>query len=88
MQCLGETDDGEPLFAAFMPSLIALLVAEERKLGRTLDRSEAENIRDAASVVAAPRSALDALEKSRGYRDIDPERCHEEYLRVRDRLPP
>lgn len=83
---VGKTVDGEPLLAVFMPSLIAVLIAEERKRGRPLQAPEAEAIRDAATVVAVPQSAVAAIDEGRGYTDIDPERCYEDYLRVRGDL--
>lgn len=83
MQVIGQTDGGEPLIAVFMPSLISLLIAAERRAGRPLERAQVEAIRDEAIVVAIPQSAVAPIVEGRGYDDIDPERCYEEYLRVR-----
>jgi hypothetical protein len=56
----------------FIPSLAAQLLAAERKAGRPLTRAEVEALRDRApSIVMEPRDAR-AMERVRGYADVDP----------------
>lgn len=59
----------------FMPSLAAILMDLEARHGAPLTRAQVEAARDAAACVAmVPHDAL-ALERSRGYADLEPERA-------------
>lgn len=68
-------DDSDDVEIVFIPSLSALLLRAEQLNKGELTREQVEKIRDEASVVALPRDTVRALEKSRGYKDIDPERA-------------
>jgi hypothetical protein len=71
----------------FTPSLAALLMALEQKRGTPLTRAEVEAIRDKAACIAmSPRDAR-ALERSRGYADIDPEHAYEHWQMLRTSRP-
>ncbi len=59
----------------FMPALAALLMAAEQHCGRPLTREQVEEITKEATVVAmAPEQAI-AMERSRGYADVEPQRA-------------
>ena len=75
---LGET------VSVFVPALVAVLTALEQQHGAPLTQAQVEATRDAASCIAmAPRDA-DALERSRGYADLEPELVWEQWQLVRD----
>ena len=68
----------------FMPPLAALLAAAEEQKGGPLTEVEVTNIRDkAVCMKMKPRDAR-ALERSRGYADIEPERAFEHWQLVRE----
>lgn len=65
------------------PSLAAVLGAAEDELGRPLTQGEVEQIRDGASAIALePRDAL-AVERARGYADLEPELAWVQWCAVR-----
>lgn len=78
----GEDD----LVIDFVPPLIAVLLAAERSKGRPLAEEEVLDIRDGATCVRLPRSVAEASAKQRGYADLDPERCWEQWRAVRTEL--
>jgi len=81
-------DENEPLVPVFVPSLASLLIAAHDRLGRELDEDEVGAVRDAANVVMMPLGMAIAQTKSRGYRDVNPDRVYEEYLELRRVLRP
>ncbi len=68
-----------------IPSLAAILVAAERKNGAPLTKAEVETIRDNSTVVASPTGSR-ALDDGRGYEDIEPSRCWEQWQLLRAQL--
>jgi hypothetical protein len=78
----GEDD----LVIDFSPPLIAVLLAAERSKGAALTEQEVLDIRDGATCVRVPRSVAEAIAERRGYPDLDPERCFEEWRVVRTEL--
>ncbi|EPS7137347.1 MULTISPECIES: hypothetical protein [Enterobacter] len=64
----------------FIPALIAVLLSEEREIGRELTQQEVESIRDSATAVRVPVDVAKEMIKERGYLDIDPENAWEEWL--------
>lgn len=76
----------DPLCLIFIPALVTLLKRAEDRKGSPLSEAEVLEIRDNASAMAVPFSAALALEKERGYEDIVPEECWQEWLRVRSSL--
>ena len=71
------------LVPIFVPSLIAILLEGEEVKGDCLTREEAENIRDRSYSILMPESMLDVIKDNRGYQDISPENCWEEYMEIR-----
>jgi hypothetical protein len=78
-----ESDELVPLF---IPALVVLLTHLEDKKGAALTEVEALELRDKATCVMVPKSTLPAMIASRGYEDIDPERCWEQWQVARQQL--
>jgi hypothetical protein len=76
----------DDLVPVFTPPLVALLIHAEELNGSPLTRNQALAIRDNADCVMLPASAKAEMEEERGYPDIDPERCWEDWLIVRARM--
>jgi hypothetical protein len=68
-----------------IPPLVALLEAEERRLGRPLAEREVLAVRDRAVCIAMPHAAVRTLEIERGYADVDPELVWAQWQIVRSR---
>lgn len=67
----------------FIPSLISLLVSKAEQKGSPLTEGEVLDIRDnATAIILDGEAALEVTER-RGYRDIDPENCWDEWLAFR-----
>lgn len=73
----------DELLPVFMPALVALLIKAEELNGTALTRHQVIAIRDNADCIMMPAAAKAEMEEDRGYPDIDPERCWEEWLAVR-----
>ncbi|MEQ1565182.1 MAG: hypothetical protein ABMA64_06050 [Myxococcota bacterium] len=71
------------LVSVIMPSLVAMLVAAERKNGRPLTRAEVEWLVGESPAITMERRDAIALEQSRGYADIEPELAWEQWQIVR-----
>jgi hypothetical protein len=78
--------DEDDLFPVFIPALVALLIHAEELKGSPLTRNQVIAIRDDADCVMMPLAAKADLDKERGYADIDPEQCWEEWQIVRAKL--
>jgi hypothetical protein len=76
----------DDLVPVFIPALVALLIHAEELNAAPLTRNQAMAIRDHANCVMLPASAKGEMEAERGYADIDPERCWEDWLIVRARM--
>ena len=76
----------DDLLPVFIPALVALLIRAEELNGCPLTRNQVMAIRDNANCVMLPASAKAGMEEERGYADIDPERCWEDWLIVRARM--
>jgi hypothetical protein len=76
----------DDLLPVFVPALVALLIQAEELNGSPLTRNQAIAIRDNANCVMLPPSTKAEIEEERGYADIDPERCWEDWLIVRARM--
>lgn len=82
-----EADESdEPLVAFPMPALVAVLLHHEREKGEPLTQEEVESIRDNAVCMTMPKSVAAKMAEQRGYDDIDPENCWEEWQAVREEL--
>ena len=73
----------DPLIPVFVPSLLSRLREGEKSKGSPLTESEVLEIRDRALSMKMPLSEAAKLAKSRGYDDLDPEECWEEWQRAR-----
>jgi hypothetical protein len=69
-----------------IPSLAATLLAAQTKKGSPLTKAEVELIRDKATVVASSPESVDSINKPRGYKDIDPVNCWDEWQALRSTL--
>jgi hypothetical protein len=69
-----------------IPALIAVLLAAERTKGGPLARSEVESVVDAAPSIAMAARDVQALERSRGYVDLEPRLAWEQWRAVRERF--
>jgi hypothetical protein len=76
------------LVPVFIPALVALLIRAEELNGSPLTRSQVVAIRDNANCMMLPASTKAHMEDDRGYTDIDPEKCWEDWLRVRASMNP
>lgn len=77
---------GDDVVPVFIPALVALLIHAEELNGAPLTPNQVMAIRDNAHCVMLPPSVKAEMEKERGYTDIDPERCWEDWLIVRARI--
>jgi len=64
----------------FIPSLISLLVSKAEEKGSPLTEEEVLAIRDNATAIVTDAQGVLAVAERRGYQDIDPEYCWEEWL--------
>ncbi|MEV0248402.1 hypothetical protein AB0H76_17525 [Nocardia sp. NPDC050712] len=71
--------DDDPLVPIPMPALIALLIGREDDKGEALTEDEALDVRDNALYMMMPLSDQRELDRSRGYRDIDPYNLWQEW---------
>ena len=76
----------DDLVPVFIPALVALLIRAEQLNGSPLTRNQVMAIRDNANCVMLPPSAKAEMEEERGYADIDPQRCWEDWLIVRAKM--
>ena len=75
--------DPEDLILYPMPSLVATLLNRERAKGSPLTEDEVLSIRDSCPSVAVPPDAARKIDEERGYKDIDPENCWDEWKEAR-----
>jgi hypothetical protein len=73
----------EKLIITCIPSLVSQLLAREREKGAPLTEDEVLAIRNNSKAVALPVEAAAAVERGRGYQDINPERCWQEWQQAR-----
>ena len=66
-----------------IPALVAQLLRAEQEKGTPLTEAEVLEIRDQSECVAMHRDDLPQLIEKRGYQDIDPERCWEQWQAAR-----
>ena len=84
---MSQNDSQDPLVPIFVPALVVLLKNREEEKGAPLTEDEVSEVRDRATVVVVKRSRADEMTKSRGFPDIDPLNCWEEWQVVRDHPP-
>ncbi|KAA6001445.1 MULTISPECIES: hypothetical protein [unclassified Pantoea] len=68
------------MIVLFIPSLISLLVSKAEEKGSPLTEEEVLAIRDNATAIVTDAEGVLAVAERRGYQDIDPEHCWEEWL--------
>jgi hypothetical protein len=69
-----------------MPSLVATLLNRERAKGTALTEAEVLEIRNSCPTVAVPVDVAEKMDAERGYKDIEPEKCWEQWQDVRKRF--
>jgi hypothetical protein len=67
----------------FIPSLISVLLNREKAKGAPLTESEVLGFRDAATCVMTPVDTAAHVTDVRGYADIDPSNCWDEFLKFK-----
>jgi hypothetical protein len=77
---------GEKLIFVPMPTLVSLLQRAEQDKGAPLTEPEVMAIRDGCTCVALPQAVAAGVARDRGYDDIDPERCWEQWQLARKEL--
>lgn len=77
-------DQPKRIGVIFMPSLIYLLSWHEQDKGMALTEEEVKNITDNATVMTVGFDALKEIEKERGYKDINPENCWNEWCNYKN----
>ena len=78
--------DPGPLVIYPMPSLVATLLNREQAKGSPLTEAEVIEIRDSCPSVAVPIDVVEKIDAQRGYKDIDPARCWEQWQEARKNL--
>ena len=78
--------DADELVIYPMPSLVATLLNRERAKGGPLTEAEVLEIRDSCPSVAVPFDVAAKIDAERGYKDIDPEKCWEQWQEARRSL--
>ena len=78
--------ESEKLVIYPMPSLVATLLDRERSKGSPLTEAEVVEIRDSCPSVAVPIDVAEKIDAARGYKDIDPEHCWEQWQEARKSL--
>ena len=76
----------ETLVPVFMPPLVTILAQHERQKGSPLTEDEVIAIRGKSVVMMMRSSIAEQMAQKRGYRDVDPEHCWQEWQRVRETL--
>src|SRR5260221_1477299 len=76
----------QPLIPVFIPALAPLLLRAEQIKGAPLEREEVLETRDQAQCIMMRVEDAQALEEKRGYRDLNPEQCWEEWKQFRSEL--
>ncbi len=76
----------ESLLPVFIPPLVAILLAAERKKGTPLIEDEVLAIRDGGVCMMMRQSIAVQMAEKRGYDDINPESVWEDWQRVRESL--
>jgi uncharacterized protein YegJ (DUF2314 family) len=80
------SNDDEQLIPVFIPALGPLLINAEDRKGTPLSYDEVIRLRDGAACIMMSSEHALAMEKTRGYRDIDPENCWFDWQHLRREL--
>src|SRR5262245_37898477 len=79
-------EHGDHLVPVFIPALAPLLEHAEEVKGASLTQEEVHRIRDNATCIMMRAEDASRMAESRGYRDIDPESCWQEWQQLRAEL--
>lgn len=74
------------LVQVFMPSLAALLIVAEKRRRRPLTEKEVTAIKNTTTVMMLIAEAAQKLDEQRGYKDINPENCWDEWQELRKKI--
>lgn len=77
------TGDGSDIVIVPVPALVVTLKQAEDQKGSPLTESEVLPLRDSAPCIALPRAEAANFIEARGYSDIDPGRCWDDWQRAR-----
>jgi hypothetical protein len=75
----GSKGAASKLAVVFMPSLVSMLMATEQKAGRPLTQKQVEELTAKCPCITMEHRHAQAMERSRGHADIDPERVWEQW---------
>ncbi|RBP45796.1 hypothetical protein DES53_102178 [Roseimicrobium gellanilyticum] len=78
--------ESEELIIYPVPSLVATLLNRGRAKGSPLTEQEVIQIHDVCPSIALRPDQVRQIEDQRGYKDIDPENCWEEWQEARKDL--
>lgn len=78
-----EDTSQQPLELVFIPALWHILSWKEKEKGAPLTREEVLKIREKAICLALPLEQAKKFLHNRGYEDIDPDNCWEEWCFLR-----
>ena len=78
--------DSEELVIYPVPSLVATLLNRERAKGSPLTEDEVMQIRNTCTSIAVRSDVARKMDEQRGYKDIDPENCWEQWQQARKEL--
>jgi hypothetical protein len=76
----------EDLVPVLMPPLATMLAQHEREKGSPLTEEEVLAVRGKSVVMMMRRSIADQMAQKRGFRDIDPQKCWQEWQAARRKL--
>jgi hypothetical protein len=77
---------GNDLVPFFIPSLGAVLLNVEQSKGNPLTEQEVTVIRDHCKCALLTAEIAAEMEEKRGYRDINPKNCWQEYLDLKAQM--
>lgn len=81
-------DPNDPLEPVPVIPLRATFAMVENTNGRPLTEEEALKLRDDCPCILLPRSKKHVMAQTRGYEDLDPEHCWEQWLALKASQPP
>ena len=76
-------DSENPLVPVYVPALTLLLTNLERQKGAPLTEHEVLEARNVATRIVPPRSKADQHARARGFEDLDPVHCWEQWQLLR-----
>ena len=87
MQPNQPTSPPEPLIAVFIPPLLDLLRQAERAKGSPLTKDEVLSMRGKGVCMMMRQSHAQKMSQARGYPDLDPAHCWDQWQQARRQLP-